>query len=485
MYAHQRTQLGWALLSLACLGVLVLIWRRARQAATLEGFQTSGAPRDLNVDYPLKEVYLVAPLSDVYGAPGSISMTSAGSQETAKATCAQFGAELATLAQVQKAADLSGSWCAPGWTADSATQPYSVQSGLKDCGNTIPLGAYAVPVATGTTPKGYAICYGVKPPFPTAGVQSFNRSDYNMVSAMDLVAVTDGTPDELVPFSFKPAQALSKIDELILKGPPGGMNIKRVRAALIADLNTNNLTELNKRILAVSEPGYVDELTQSCSQLASVANEFKTSLVTLKSLYQDISGGTYAAISAKTENSSLQQRIATLCKNETETTSPGCARLAEIDYTVYYGKDAAPLVDLEGLNYALMSRECELQNVMAALKRVSTGAGCPYDATLFGDNPDETVGCDVDDRSQTAYPNAFRVGKQIGFNAVEELKRALQEIAPYITSTGFQSTMEKVLSRLSYILRIPTLGDYQDVKQDMADIVKFRAEVQNGMGRLR
>jgi hypothetical protein len=79
----------------------------------------------------------------------------------AAAVCTQYGAQLATKAQVQTAANRGADWCSTGWVADEDAAYYPAQVARPGC-----LSAGGSPGLIPYTPtdkKAAVNCYGVKP----------------------------------------------------------------------------------------------------------------------------------------------------------------------------------------------------------------------------------------------------------------------------------------------------------------------------------
>lgn len=89
------------------------------------------------------------------------------------AVCASFGASVATVADVQAAADAGASWCAAGTVADDSKYAYWPNQQL-DC-SPIGLNSQGINQGAGYAPATTGVnCYGIRPSQGTANVMAFN-----------------------------------------------------------------------------------------------------------------------------------------------------------------------------------------------------------------------------------------------------------------------------------------------------------------------
>lgn len=106
--------------------------------------------------------------------PEVFQVSVAGVQSDATATCAKYGAQVATTAQVAQAQQQSADWCSAGWVADGSTPVFPISTSTQSgCGNG------STGVIQSMPPSGQAgvNCYGVKPAQGTASdVLPFNQS---------------------------------------------------------------------------------------------------------------------------------------------------------------------------------------------------------------------------------------------------------------------------------------------------------------------
>ena len=99
-------------------------------------------------------------------------------QQDAAATCAIFGAQVATMAQLTQANQAGAEWCASGWVSDSS-QPYYPITTLA---NVSGCGSGQSPVLETWMPPGNLAnvnCYGVKPVPGTENVYPFNSTSWS------------------------------------------------------------------------------------------------------------------------------------------------------------------------------------------------------------------------------------------------------------------------------------------------------------------
>lgn len=115
--------------------------------------------------WQIPEVFQVSP-----GGPQGYSIT----QDKAAPTCAIYGAQVATTAQVVQAQQLGADWCSTGWVSDSTTAVYPTNTSTgPGCGGP---GVIAYNPPTGMAAVN---CYGVRPPAGTPDILPWNQSGYN------------------------------------------------------------------------------------------------------------------------------------------------------------------------------------------------------------------------------------------------------------------------------------------------------------------
>lgn len=123
--------------------------------------------------------------------PGGYTLT----QDQAAPTCAKYGAQVATSAQLLQAYQQGAQWCSAGWVSDRTDVAYyPMQQALSGCGGSTGIMVYGagwlpntVPGTGGGNGNGNPAtamaavnCYGVKPPQAEAGdVLPFNQSSWN------------------------------------------------------------------------------------------------------------------------------------------------------------------------------------------------------------------------------------------------------------------------------------------------------------------
>ena len=103
-------------------------------------------------------------------------------KDEAVVACQDYGATLATKAQVDAAWAAGGSWCSSGWVIDQkgGFYPNAIEAHIHGCGTP---GRYAVIGPWSSAGKLGANCYGVKPARTSShgrmitplGVRGFNR----------------------------------------------------------------------------------------------------------------------------------------------------------------------------------------------------------------------------------------------------------------------------------------------------------------------
>ena len=496
-----RATWPWSICILCTLILLWIVWRWWCRSA--EGFAEQEYTQ-LNAQYTAKEAFLVAPLG--------VSDYSEGYDTKAKAVekCQEFGATLATSAQLTSAIQLGARWCWAGWYDDgSATGAAASVQDANCTASKVPgfVATQGAPPLTATPQKiakpatvltPYAICWGVKPQMNSSPlVQPFNTTSYSMINETLLGAVmngtiVEGTPSDIFPVTFTASQAMYALEN----HGGGRYDAATARKYLIdnyATVNDTIATAVNTQTGAYDVSG--DWLNTSkgketpCSYLETMYSDFALKLTCLRSQFADVSGGLQvsAAIRMKNESGSMQGIIAAACANETPSSSPACARLAGLDYSSYYGTGAPPIInDLRDLNYALAMREQEMQQAISTLLKLMSVIGCynsqpqtaapaagsgaaaPTGAAAPSNTPPATllqktcpgtgnkVTVDMGILGGNTEATKFNIQTNIGYNSVESLKLSLEEISPYFTSPAYNAITQQVLGTLSGLLRLPS-----------------------------
>ncbi len=457
MWKHRHTTiLTLCVIVVLCIAVAVYIGYR------VDGFQTTGTT-ELNVNFLPNEVFLVVP-------PDTNDYSKAYNAQEAAKVCSSYKSTVATNEQLQTAIGLGAKWCLAGWLSDGTAA--SVQD--RTCGASAP--ASATPqkvVSTGAT--AYATCWGVKPQqFTELSMVPFNASRYNMVSnalLQQVITGVDATGNkmDIFPGTIVPSQAYYALQET-------KYNAIDARKYLIANYKTINST-ITTAVTSASgaTPITGDWLNmnrteaQSCNHLIAMYNNFALQLTCLRSNFQDVSGGVLTAMKMKQESGGMQGIVAAACAKETPASSPACARLAQLDYSTYLGKDAKTIItDLKGLNYNLSLREQEIQQAILTLQRLMGIIGCtmPSNAatqqTCPGTTTTVSVSTDILGTGPAEGGQEFTVGNKIGYNSVESLKFSLQNISPYFSSAAYKAITDQALQALSTYLIVPPVSTYSD-----------------------
>ena len=248
---------------------------------------------------------------------------------------------------------------------------------------------------------------------------------------------------------------------------------------------------------------------KSCDLLNTVYKTMDSNLSSLASLFHDLSGNVKNIIKAKEENGVLQTTIQNVCllPNLVATApmkSAACSRLLSLDYDILYRNKSSnadsqsnTITDLESLNYALRLREVEIQQSLGSLQKIlnllkSNNPSSPNvcDNTLSelttkyksnivtipasGSTPSYTKAIDSSiyfdsngnySATPTRYAapsSAFKIGREIEYNPVDNLKIKLEEISPFFSGSQYASLVSDVLNQLSVTLRTPFI-DYTDI----------------------
>jgi len=348
--------------------------------------------------------------------------------------------------------------------------------------------------------------YVMNGPNPTAGLVT-DRTNPNNISY------------NIYPTTFTRTQALYALSTQFSKQTADRYDINEARKILIGKTDTAQQSSgrndpLNMEITQASIPAddpnpYEDEAiatswnnnskTESCNSLASFANTVKEKITLLRKLFTDVSGMTMTAIQMKTENGYLQSVVSDICRSNAAPTE-ACTRLLALDYdifyrdrTVYSTDKTQPngllpsylLDDLESLNFALALRECELQQILGSLEYLNDKLDCKVNFTsnkakFPGNNAiannyipgkfsknlvnrttkngEELTNVPIqcgqilkDDEKEAA----FKVGRDVDYNAVDRLKKSFEQISPYYSNDQFKKLVNTILDRLNVVLEPP------------------------------
>jgi hypothetical protein len=353
----------------------------------------------------------------------------------------------------------------------------------------------------GPNGKAFAICVGPKPPLPTAKINPFNNTSYSMYNAALMTYLETGVDlsnsynNDIFPVSFTDAQVYSA-----LKNATPPYNVANARSTLIANytLDTNSATSnaLNSELQSLEDPTSASNWnsnasSQSCNALSTIYSSMDSSLSSLKGIFSDLSGTVSSIVVAKQENGVLQTTIANICLGPQPTSTlvtAACGRLLSLDYDILYRNKSMDgytqtntITDLDSLNYALRIRECEIQQSLGSLQEILGTMNCTTTlnklTTKYKNNIIVTDATNIDptkhkhqpincktyfnsdgsfSQNQTQYSaptSAFKIGRDIQYNPVDNLKISLQQISPFFSGNQYKSLLSDVLNQLSVTLR--------------------------------
>lgn len=477
----------WAGLAIVILCIVIVYTRDTR-----EGFQF----KTLNVPYT-KEVFLV-------GAVGTYATPAYGNgvlYQDAATVCQKYGATLATLPQLKLALDASANWCkVGGWIAGDTSHLYYPEIACNDDTNPCddqPDGTVSTrtrcvrKIPLPPSQKGFAICYGTKPAYGSdSDVQDFNDSNYSILDTQAVQeTMTGGTNQaDLLPYSFTASQALWGLEQPEIRFNTNDRRGKTARQYLKENLNTVNTTIRNtvdpNTLSNEDLAAWAQAKMKSCTAIGEVRGKIVENLTALRQVIATVEGRVKGTFDAKQENMDLQRQVAYICKNFTPEQSPACARMAGIDFDIFYragtgntGLDSKVLSDLEDLNYQLRFQECFIQRALLKIQILSDTLMCPAPdaatAAVLGDyktSPTTYYPETCEDLSKNAEWAAltgdndkrFTIKKNIGYVSGEALRYAFEEISPFFNYPGYESLFTGILEQLSILIRIPSLNDYSN-----------------------
>ena len=442
--------------------------------------------------------------------------------EEAQAKCADFGGVLASPAQLGIAAQLGGYWTTAGWASDRNRYAVIPQKSSIDLPNTmkwtvsgssgsgsgsgssgsglsltppydplrrfIPGALPATGSSAGSGPavqRAFPVCWGIKPVQPSMDVVDFNEMEYSMFTTEVIGYVTNPISSELLQVRFTPDQAVYALQQTNYNINDGGTN--PARKFLIGDSGTTGFGNVNTQmyIAAAGSAQYNQDNTNlsitPCILLTNTFNNFQAQFNTLRQIMRDISGSVIAMEFAKEENADFQMSLETVCEIESPTTSPACARLATLDYDILYNTDSSDIsttriATLELLNHNLYLRQGELCQAMQNLFAVQNILSCQSSSTL---SPDCT--CATDGSSPITGPSTLCTASMAGYNwsmnglqenNVEYLRILLQQISPYFGVATYQSLIGGILDKLSVMIDMPNLNDFNTSADNFSAVDK-------------
>ena len=454
-----------------------------------EGFDIT----TFNVQYPFKELFLVAP--NIPGTDAYLNIYTDGfdtgnnilgslynnafTLDEAKAKCSEFGATLATLNQMKVAANLGAKWCVAGWIDDGNIYAPTSNTCPRTNANTTP---EITDYSTGSSSilrkfvnkrpaKAFPICWGVKPTEPAVDIRDFNPINYSMIGSDLLNKVMNGKSTDLFPIAFTTEQALYALERNNYNiGAATGVN--PARDYLIANIGSVN-DQIYRTDSHYTEDGSNRGL-DPCTILANTRVKFHLQFESLRSVFRDVSGAVISMLGAKNENAFFSAKLQGICSKETKTTSPACLKLATLDFDLIYGTQGLDPLDtstsrlaaLEALNYFKFQREGELCTDYQNISIVESYLKCNVP-------PSQNIAeCSYQSGSTTG---SYLTMNNLDVNSEEFLKARLSEISPYFSTSDYGTILAGILNQLSLTIRLPSLNDFNDSTANFK-IVRDRIE---------
>jgi hypothetical protein len=460
-----------------------------------EGFQTIS-----NVQYPIKEVFLVAPnfdnqvgktiirALDPRAVPSDDTYKTRGyTWEEAQKMCKSFGGDLVdattnlekygNVSRLQQAYDISGNWCLGGWTLKDQNNLYYLANTVNKCGQaTVGVKNTPAPISEPTlTPvpapgekKGFAICDAPKPPYPTINVNYFNPLNYSMFLPTFMGEVMSGIipgntgPSDVFPLNFTPSQVNYAIEAAGYDKTNKKYNSVETRKWLVTNYRT-----VDQSILSATEPSYSDTndnngsdsaaLSKSCDYIKTVDEDIGSRLKALKGWFADISGSVTDLQKSKKENSTAQAILYRICSNTTPKRSPACAKLATLDYETFYTRPTVNILsDMETINYNKYQRQEELCADIYNIRLVKRLLNCTYTLSTLNSYTD----CNGGNRGCNASGSDCSGTNIFDSNNVQGLKYALQNISPLFSVDAYKTIVKTSIDRIAGIIELPSINAF-------------------------
>jgi hypothetical protein len=451
----------WIIIGILLIGLLYLYYTFTMK----EGFTTIS-----NIQYPFKEIFLVSPTEKsekgnpigTYSVPNDTQYKTQGYTWTeARNICRNYGGDLATEGQVQFAYDNSGNWCPAGWTLDSQTTAYYLPTKVNLCGllpTSITSTIKNIPakIDENGDRRAFAMCYAPKPPNPSVSVNPFSFFEYSIISGQILSSLMNGDGSDIFPASFTPSQAYYALEQSNKVNNRFDRN--NARRFLI-----DNYETIDDKILSTLK--YTDNSNwstlaqvsqQSCGLLKEKDDMVSTQVLTMQNAFKDISGYVLATVKSKDENSKIQGMLINICKNTTPEQSPACAKLATLDFDLFYTNPTHnTLADLEELNIQIYTRREEVCQILHNIRIVKNILNCNYTPLV----PECSEGCNpASPTFDCANTDIFDV------NNVGGLKYNLEELSPLFDVPAYSTLLKSVMDKLSYIVETPSLASIDPSK---------------------
>jgi hypothetical protein len=261
--------------------------------------------------------------------------------------------------------------------------------------------------------------------------------------------------------------------------------------------------------------------TTTCAIIQTTENNINKQLVSLKQAFRDVSGSLIAMLQSKTENARAQGILYNFCSLSNPTDSPACARLATLDYDLFYKNPTqSVLSDLEVLQYNVMQREQEICQYLYNLRYVKTTIGCGYespitdcttcidyqgfnDPRIVKDASNNYVVGSIDNTNNIVYQrfppsnririvcNAEDAYKRIcnffvcenqqtfDYGNIAALKVAFQQISPLFQNSQYNSLIRSVILSLSELIEVPQLADFKSTVERFRTIDRTILQITN------
>jgi hypothetical protein len=118
-------------------------------------------------------------------------------------------------------------------------------------------------------------------------------------------------------------------------------------------------------------------------------------------------------------------------------------------------------------------RECELQQILGSLEYLNEKIGCninfkQYNRTLDNITPTNIISYEDNDKNMRKIPiqcgqkltdlekkQAFKMGRDVDYNAVDRLKKSFEQISPYYSNAQYTELVNTILDRLNVVLEPP------------------------------
>jgi hypothetical protein len=271
----------------------------------------------------------------------------------------------------------------------------------------------------------------------------------------------NGNGTDIFPIPFTAAQANYAIANHGVDATKNTFNARLARDWLIANYET-----VDAAILA-TDPTYSDNpndwtsvqgvTSASCGLIQEKDVLVSGQVQILQDAFKDISGYVLSTMQSKAENAKIQAMLFEVCKDANSTQWPACAKLATIDFDLFYTNPThSTLADLETLNIKIYERRNEVCAILHNIRTIKNILGCSGNS-YPNPIPECSEGCNIDNNARI-----FDCSNSTIFdtNNIGGLRYSLEQLSPLFDVPAYSGILTDVLDKLSYVVETPSLLNF-------------------------